>query len=266
MSKILPPGMPDYLPEESKNHYDIIKKLLTIFTLHDYEYIEPPLCEYASSYGQNLSSTLLKQTFTFIDPLSNELLVLRSDITPQITRIIEQKLHHHTQPIRLCYGGDILRVKASQYRFLRQFKQVGVELISSQHHQECDQEILLLMMYSLQQIGIKNVTIDLAYPSIIYDIIKQLPISIQQDATNYIIKREKQKIQNITNLYPQAQLLNDILSLCGPIDYIIEKSQHIQHPQIHDIINYIKNIYHSISAISGVNISLDLGGYSKLSL
>ena len=72
------------------------------------------------------------------------------------------------RPLRLSYGGQILRAKGSQLRPERQFTQAGVELIGVPQGAESRAliEIIDLCMTALANAGVQDVTVDLTLPQV----------------------------------------------------------------------------------------------------
>src|SRR3546814_10103925 len=66
-----------------------------------------------------------------MDPVSQRMMGLRADMTPQVARIATTRLKKAPRPLRLCYGGQVLQVRGSQLRPERQFAQAGIELIGA---------------------------------------------------------------------------------------------------------------------------------------
>ena len=56
-------------------------------------------------------------------------MAVRSDITGQIGRIAATRMGHHPRPVRLSYGGPVVKLRATQLRPEREMMQVGAELI-----------------------------------------------------------------------------------------------------------------------------------------
>ncbi len=88
---------------------------------------------------------------------------LRADITPQVGRIAASRLQNMPRPVRLSYAGQVLRVKGEQMRPERQIAQAGVELIGTTAA-AADAEVVLLGAEALEQVGIKDLVIDLNMP------------------------------------------------------------------------------------------------------
>jgi ATP phosphoribosyltransferase regulatory subunit len=91
---------------------------------------------------------------------------VRTDMTGQVARISHSRLKNEPRPLRLGYAGDVLRIKGTQLRPERQFKQAGVELIGS-NTTEAYVEIILLAYEALSDVGTKNLSVDLALPQLV---------------------------------------------------------------------------------------------------
>ena len=74
-------------------------------------------------------AAVAEQTFRLMDPVSQRMMGLRADTTPQVARIAATRLRGEPRPLRLCYAGQVLRVKGTQIAPQRQLPQVGIELI-----------------------------------------------------------------------------------------------------------------------------------------
>src|SRR3546814_8833947 len=66
-----------------------------------------------------------------MDPVSQRMMGLRADMTPQVARIATTRLKKAPRPLHLCYGGQVLQVRGSQLRPERQFAQAGIELLGA---------------------------------------------------------------------------------------------------------------------------------------
>src|SRR3546814_12448369 len=80
-------------------------------------------------------TAVASQTFRLMDPVSQRMMGLRADMTPQVARIATTRLKKAPRPPRLCYGGQVLQVRGSQLRPERQFRseqrRVGEECVNT---------------------------------------------------------------------------------------------------------------------------------------
>ncbi len=105
-------------------------------------------------------------TFRLMDPVSGRMIGLRADMTPQVARIAATRLKKSARPLRLCYAGQVLRVRGSQLRPERQVGQVGAELIGSDSV-SADVEAIAVAVEALASLGIIGLTVDLTLPTLV---------------------------------------------------------------------------------------------------
>ena len=141
---LLPEGLRDDLPPWAEYEATIVERLLATFAARGYERVAPPLIEFEESLLAGPGSAHSKRLFRLLDPESQRVMALRTDMTQQVARIAETRLSDRPRPLRLSYAGHVLRVKGSQLRPTRQFRQAGVELIGS-GAREADLEIMALL-------------------------------------------------------------------------------------------------------------------------
>jgi len=128
---LLPQGLGDILPPEAGFEAAAVERLLAAFAARGYERVKPPLIEFEEGFLSSASADVARQTFRLMDPESRRMMVLRSDITPQIARIAATRLKDAPRPLRLSYAGQVLQVSGTQLRPERQFGQAGIELIGA---------------------------------------------------------------------------------------------------------------------------------------
>ena len=117
---------------------------------------------------------LADQTFRLMDPASHRMMAVRSDLTPQIARIAASRLGRSPRPLRLSYAGEILRVRGSELRPERGFRQVGFELIGIGAGAACDAEVILLAAHALDGLGIAGgLSVDLNAPTLVASLLPE---------------------------------------------------------------------------------------------
>lgn len=163
---LLPAGFADMLPPEAATEAAVIEDLITAFVTRGYRRVKPPLLEFESSLLSGTGAAMDKQTFRLMDPVSQRMMGLRADMTPQVARLAGTRLAGAPRPLRLCYAGQVLRVRGSQIRPERQFAQVGAELIGSTAA-AADAEVIVMAIDALGEIGVEGVCIDLGLPTLV---------------------------------------------------------------------------------------------------
>jgi ATP phosphoribosyltransferase regulatory subunit len=165
-SALLPAGLRDVLPPDAAHEAGIVERLVACFAGHGYQRVKPPLIEFEESLLGRTNNGLATETFRLMDPVSQRMMGLRSDFTMQVARIATARLRKAPRPLRLCYAGDVLRVKGAQLRPERQFTQIGFELIGALGA-PADSEAVLLAAEALQGLGIKRLSVDLTSPMLV---------------------------------------------------------------------------------------------------
>ena len=176
---LLPVGIRDMLMEEAEGEAALIDQLLVDLRGYGYWRVKPPLMEFEDTLLQGAGAAMERQIFRVMDPVSQRMLGVRADITPQIARIAATRLIHAARPLRLCYTGQVLRVRAGQLRTNRQFTQVGGELIGI----DCvaaDVEVILLAVEALQRLGVMGLSVDICTPPLVPAMLAALDLSKEQ--------------------------------------------------------------------------------------
>ncbi len=163
---LLPAGLADLLPPDAAREARAIDLAIERFAAFGYERVKPPLVEFEESLLGGPGAALGPQTFRLMDPVSQRMMGVRPDMTVQVARIAVTRLKHEPRPLRLSYGGNVIRVRGSALKPERQFAQVGTELIGVDTA-EADAEAVLLAVDALRAIGVAGLTVDLNLPTLV---------------------------------------------------------------------------------------------------
>ncbi len=171
-SALLPSGIEDLLPPYAALEDETVRKLVDNFALFGFEQIKLPLLEFEESLlnGEEGKKKALS-VFRLMDPLSQRMMGIRSDMTMQLARVTASCLKEAPRPLRLSYAADVLRVKGSQLRPERQFRQVGCELIGY-NDPKAHIEVSLIALKALADLGIKDITLDLSMPQLVKSLLE----------------------------------------------------------------------------------------------
>ncbi|MGB1528351.1 MAG: ATP phosphoribosyltransferase regulatory subunit, partial [Candidatus Puniceispirillaceae bacterium] len=161
---LLPSGLTDLLAPQAEQDAKAVEAVLSSFAAFGYQRIKPPLVEFEQTLlAEGPGAALAEQTFRLLDPISRRMMALRSDMTAQIARIAGTRLARYPRPLRLAYGGEVMRVVPDVLNPERQLMQAGAEIIGRDDKQAAT-EIILLGVRALNQAGILDLTIDLGLP------------------------------------------------------------------------------------------------------
>ena len=217
---LLPNGLRDALPPEAGAEARAIDCLLDVFHANAYDRVEPPMVEFEQSLLDGPGQAVSPQTFRLMDPVSQRMMGLRADITPQIARIAATRLAQAPRPLRLSYAGQVLRVRGNQLRPERQFTQVGVELIGAPAPSG-DVEVVVLAAESLSAVGVPEVSIDLSMPTLVPIICQDLGLA-EDEARRARIALDRKDPAALVGFGDAVRpLLTGLLEAAGPADQAI---------------------------------------------
>ncbi|WP_076072766.1 ATP phosphoribosyltransferase regulatory subunit [Sphingomonas montana] len=163
---LLPEGLRDRLPPHAEAASRLLHRVIVAIGRHGYDRVSPPLAEYEEELVGRLKSARRQDLLRFVDPVSQRTLALRPDITGQVGRIAATRMGHRPRPLRLAYGGPVLKLRATQLRPERELTQAGAELIGTAAVPAIV-EILRVAIEALEAAGVTNITIDLTLPDLV---------------------------------------------------------------------------------------------------
>jgi ATP phosphoribosyltransferase regulatory subunit len=163
---LLPAGLADLLPPEAEREAALVEAMMAVFAGHGYERVKPPLLEFEDSLLAGSGGAVAEQTFRLMDPVSQRMMGLRADTTPQVARIAATRLSAQARPLRLCYAGQVLRVRGTQLAPARQLPQAGVELIGGAAP-AADAEVAIMAVEALATVGVTAVSLDVTLPTMV---------------------------------------------------------------------------------------------------
>lgn len=163
---LLPEGLRDRLPPQAEAASRLMHRVIVAIGRHGYERVLPPLAEFEESLVGRLKSARAQDLLRMVDPVSQRMLALRPDITAQIGRIAATRLGHAPRPLRLAYGGQVIKLKATQLRPQRELAQAGAELIGSDGVAAVT-EIINVAIDALRAAGVTDIAVDLTLPDLV---------------------------------------------------------------------------------------------------
>lgn len=163
---LLPEGFRDRLPPEAEAIARLVRRVLDTAAAHGYERVSPPLAEFEAGLVGRLKSTRAQDLLRFVDPVSQRTMAVRPDLTAQVGRIAATRMAHHPRPVRLAYGGSVLKLKATQLRPEREMMQVGAELIGLDSVAAA-REIVSVAIEALGAAGVGGITLDFTLPNLV---------------------------------------------------------------------------------------------------
>jgi ATP phosphoribosyltransferase regulatory subunit len=221
----IPKGVRVLPPREAARLRWIEKKLLTVFGRWGFREILTPTFEYLEVFVHGAGDGVEGKAFKFVDRQTGLLLALRSDLTPQVARMVAATLRHHPLPLRLAYSASVFRHEEPQAGRQREFFQAGVELIGSDRP-EADAEMISMAVEGCREAGLRHFQIDVGQVEYLRGMLNTLNPSPElrrrilsalrrKDAVELeltlrplpVEARLKEAIQNLTTLYGGEAIL-----------------------------------------------------------
>lgn len=215
---LLPNGVADTVPPAAAREWRIVTALVDHYAGYGYELVKPPLMEFEESLLSGTGAACAPHMFRLMDPVSQRMLGLRSDITPQIARISQTRLHKRARPLRLSYVGDVVRITGTQLRPERAFRQIGAELFGSLHP-AADAEIIELAISAALKLGIRNVSIDLCLPTLLPAMLASQPLDaeIRTAIENAVYRHDTDQLPD----HPIAGSIAGLLNAAGKASHVL---------------------------------------------
>ena len=180
---LLPDGVQEILPPDALAVEVLRHEILQIFNRWGYDLVMPAMIEYRDSLLTGTAHSLDTRTFALVDQLSGKQMGVRSDMTPQVTRIDAHLLaddarHHRVS--RLCYCGHLLHAVGDAMTSSRTPLQIGAEIYGSDSI-SADVEVVSLMVATLHAVGLHNISIDIGHVGIFRNLVKNTPLDPEQE-------------------------------------------------------------------------------------
>jgi len=216
---LLPAGLIDLLPPEAEREAALVEAMMAVFAGHGYERVRPPLLEFEESLLAGSGAAVAEQTFRLMDPVSQRMMGLRADMTPQVARIAATRLVRQARPLRLCYAGQVLRVRGTQLAPERQLPQTGIELIGSDTA-AADAEVALVAAEALRVIGLPDISLDVTLPTMAPALLEAagVPAAQAQRLIRALDRKDAAAVSALAAETGPLAALPALLQAAGPAD------------------------------------------------
>jgi ATP phosphoribosyltransferase regulatory subunit len=159
----IPSGTRDVLPDETREARAITDALRRVFEHHHYGEIYTPALEYESVLGR-ADMAEAHPAYRVFDE-KGDVLVLRSDMTVPIARVVATRYASSETPLRFCYFAHCYRGVAPSRGQPRELLQAGIELIGAPAPHGTA-EALTVLCDALDATGLKGYRIGLGDASL----------------------------------------------------------------------------------------------------
>jgi len=192
-------------------------------------------------------------------------LVMRSDITAPIARVVSSLLKESPFPIRLSYHANVFRAFEAEAARDAEFFQTGVELVGDASS-ESDAEVIALAIASLQAAGVQKFKIALGHVGFLTGLFnetlkdrREAQISLKECLLNRDYVGYREKIKSL-GLEPEVQReLEGILRLRGGEEICSQARKVTEDPTAQQSIAHLCEVWDVLKAygVSG-HVLIDL--------
>jgi ATP phosphoribosyltransferase regulatory subunit len=257
-NQLLPEGFRDSLPDLALEEYRINDCFLKITKQSGFSYVNPPLIEFESSLFFLSKEKQRSECFRVLDPLSQKIMAIRSDITSQIARISCGSLFHSKRPLKLSYSGEVLKVKNNNLSMSRQSRQIGAEVIGI-NKDIILVDIIKLIVKVLDKLNFKDFILNFSMPNLIEAFVQDFKLSVDQ--SEKLVNSFKNKNLELIKSFPSEiyEIASFLISAIGDIDTNLPKLENYKFSKkINDEIRmFIKSVLIVKKEFSKIKIFID---------
>lgn len=153
-------GTHDLLPEDMRQHRAVVDMARKMVRLYGFEEIATPIFEFTEVFQRTLGDTsdvVTKEMYSFEDR-NGEFLTLRPENTAGVARCFISEGLAQKVPLKYFYAGPMFRRERPQKGRLRQFHQIGIELLGITSP-TADVDVIAAGHRTLRSLGIIDKTV-----------------------------------------------------------------------------------------------------------
>lgn len=153
-------GTHDLLPEDMRQHRAVVDMARKMVRLYGFEEIATPIFEFTEVFHRTLGDTsdvVTKEMYSFEDR-NGEYLTLRPENTAGVARCFISEGLAQKVPLKYFYAGPMFRRERPQKGRLRQFHQIGIELLGATSA-AADVDVIAAGHRTLRSLGIIDKTV-----------------------------------------------------------------------------------------------------------
>lgn len=263
-----PEGIEDLLPSQAYKLEHYRRRLVDEFQMAGYGLILTPIAEFTDSLltgtGKNQETELCR----FTDQESGKMMGVRADVTPQVARIVSNRIKPTEEdlPVRLCYVAEVLKTRNNKAKGSRSPIQAGVELFGIDDV-SADIEVIELMIDALQNSGIENLTLSLGHVGIFNELVKQAELDeVEKNQLVDVLQRKavpeyEAFVQAQAFIEPLKTAFSQLLTLNGdPKAALLQAAKSLSglSPNIDQFIDRLATIAAHFAETPGVSLFVDL--------
>ena len=258
---LLPEYIEDVLPAEARRIEALRRAMLTLFEVHGYQLVLPPLLEYVDSLLTGTGHDLDLKTFKLVDQLSGRMLGVRADITPQVARI-DAHLMNCKGVNRLCYAGSVLHTLPAGLNRTREPLQIGAEIYGHAGI-ESDVEVQRLMLDALRIAGITQLQLDIGHVAVFRALVRKAGVDGDAEAELFraVQAKDAPALAKLVRNYDKGlrNALQALPELAGGVEVLAEAKKRLpDYAEIRQALAQLRAIAAALQD-DGTQICFDLG-------
>jgi ATP phosphoribosyltransferase regulatory subunit len=186
--------MRDWLPRQARQRAKTSDRMMANLELFGYQRVEVPPFEYTDVLERGFAN--VEAAVRFVEPETGKIAALRSDVTPQIARLVTSRFSAGPWPARLSYQASVMRRRHERARLDQKVRQVGFELVGLPE-QAGDLEVLEAATSALRAAGLNDFTVDLAHAEIAGSLLDQLAPAPRADALECLAIKDSAELRQV---------------------------------------------------------------------
>lgn len=266
-----PEGVRDIYNDECEKKHYILDRMRQVIQSYGYRFIETPTFEFFDIFGQEVGTTPSKDLYKFFDREGNTL-VLRPDMTPSIARAASKYFPIETEPVRLCYEGNVFINNNSYQGRLKESTQLGVEFIG-ENSVDADGEIIALVVNNLKAAGLEQFQISIGHADLFRQLMKAADFDAEAEETlrDLILNKNFFGVDEFLERHQVTDDLRSLFSMLGkmyasPKEWAGMNEIALCFPGVADALSYLQELYELLEVYDVTKyVSFELGLISSYS-
>lgn len=247
-----PAGVRDYLPRAVTKLRKIENDVLHCMSRWGYQQMITPTLEYYDTVGV-ASSTSDQKLYKLLNN-RGQALVLRSEMTAPVARVVSSLLKDEPLPLRLSYHANVFRAIEEEAGREAEFFQTGVELVGDDSP-EADAEVVALAISSLQAAGVKSFKIAMGHVGFLDGLFQEAVAGLpeaQEELKSHLLNRDyvsfRETLRRLDLTEAQKRELDGLLRLRGGKEICGQALELSSHPLARTSIEHLCKVWEVLVA------------------
>ncbi|HET9101830.1 MAG TPA: ATP phosphoribosyltransferase regulatory subunit [Solirubrobacteraceae bacterium] len=225
----IPSGTRDVLPDEMRELRALTDRIHDVFATAGYGEVSTPSLEYEGTF--NRSDTVGRPAYRVFDEQGN-VLILRTDMTVPIARLVATRYSAAQPPLRFCYFAHAYRGVRPQRGQSREFLQAGIELIGVPGAQGTA-EALAVLCAALDAAGLRGYRVGVGDAALYPALLESLGVAPEQreriiaELARGDFVAVEHEVQALGLSDADAELLLDVPRVRGGAEILLDLDQRL---------------------------------------